>query len=328
MKKIYLFLIVSISVINLNAQITLTSSNSVPQIGDSYNYVINSSYTFNLNQNGANQTWDFSAVTGTSTPANYINLANSSLPTTFPTSNIVESSQGGENYLFSSNSTFAYEGHYAPNVMEVIYSDKREILKFPITYNDVYNETFEGTVNSSGSIFNRSGSIEIKADGYGDLTLPYTTVNNVLRVRSILNYNDLESGVLIASYTDTIYSWYNIGTKNYIASAHTVYVSGFQLTSQISYIEQSDIVLDVANSNQAFNQISFYPNPATDYLVLNNTATEEISVNIYDIRGSLVKSVVISGGMKKLNIGNLNPGMYFLKYNKGNISHTEKLIIE
>ena len=330
MKTIYLFIITGLITTNLSAQITLTSASSSPQVGNTFNYVAAAPFTLNVNPAGANQTWDLSSVSGTSVAYNYIDLSSSSEPATFPSANLVETASGVENYYSSSTSGLTLEGHYMAGTARIIYSDKREFTKYPITYNDVYNETFSGTVENiaAAQTFDRSGTIEIMADGYGDLILPYTTVNNVLRVKAIFNYSDIYMGFPIYDYTDTIWTWYNDKTNNFIASASVGYANGFLLTSQATYIEQADLVDGIGDLPLTNNQISLYPNPADHFFFIKNTTGETLSLDIHDLRGALIKTASIQNGTRKVEISDLNPGIYLIKYVNGPSYYTEKLIVE
>jgi hypothetical protein len=123
---------------------------------------------------GPNQTWDFSSLSGASTTFNYVSLNNGTEPSTYPNANLVEITDAGETYFNNPASELSLEGQLVPGVARLINTDKREFLKFPITYNDVFNGTFDGTIENIAinQTFDRGGTIEIKSDGYGDLILP------------------------------------------------------------------------------------------------------------------------------------------------------------
>ncbi len=191
MKKIYLSLIGGMLVSSLSAQITLTNANSTPAIGDSFTY-ISESTTMNVANSGTNQTWDFSGITGSTSSMTAITLANSLDPSTFPTATVVESYDNSEQYMLSSSTEYTQVGLYSPGQIRLTYSDPREFLKFPLSYQTVYNETFLGNLDNiaAGQTFSREGTVDIEADGYGDLILPYTTMNNTLRIKITAIYED------------------------------------------------------------------------------------------------------------------------------------------
>jgi len=85
----------------------------------------------------------------------------------------------------------------------------------------------------------------------------------------------------------------------------------------------------VSNTNvptiQDNNRIVAYPNPATDYITfkrLKNLAT----VKIFNSQGTMVAEYYDVDG--RLNISNLNRGMYFIEVNDGSKIFTQKLVKE
>lgn len=69
--------------------------------------------------------------------------------------------------------------------------------------------------------------------------------------------------------------------------------------------------------------INFYPNPASDYIELSTAIS---SLDIYDITGKLVKSV--KNNQSKIDISELDEGMYVVKYNINNNTLTSKLLVK
>lgn len=298
----------------LNAQITLTSSTNTPAIGDSYSYVSIPNYTFNVSQSGANQTWDFSTASGTTEKTNVINLLNSSEPATFPSANFVFYSLGtnAESYLSSSNSDVSIEGNYLAGTLRAVYSDKQEYLKFPITYNDVFNETFSGIVENiaASQTYNRSGTIEITADGYGNLILPYATINNVLRIKTVIKSTDIFMGFTLPETTTISHYWYNTLNKFALANTSEVYYTGSLISSQAYYLVESDLVLGTKNFALVDNNVSVYPNPSKDIVYIKNDSYNNLNIDILDITGALIKSVRINSGQNRIDVSDLQSGIY------------------
>jgi hypothetical protein len=65
----------------------------------------------------------------------------------------------------------------------------------------------------------------------------------------------------------------------------------------------------------------FYPNPAQNQITF--TETGELNVSICNMFGIVLTNKKVSGS---LSVANLSKGLYFLKFEKNGISHTEKLI--
>lgn len=330
MKRNYFIIAALLFGANLDAQITLSSANHLPVIGDAFTYVAAVSPTISVTHGGANQTWNFSTVTGTATPYNYGSLASSVEPATFPSANNVESSSGAENYYFNSTTSHEIAGQLIPGSVRAIYSDRRETLKFPITYNDVFNETFACTVENItvGQTYDRSGTSDMTADGYGSLILPYGTVNDVLKVTIVGNYADLFMGITVASYIDTIITFYNAGTNNVVASYTSLYYNGNPFVVQATYIDQGDLVIGINDVMANSNAVTLYPNPAKNHITIESRVNLN-KIEILDLTGKFVREIKVSSSLAQtIDITDLNSGVYFVRYSNETETKTQKIIVE
>lgn len=70
---------------------------------------------------------------------------------------------------------------------------------------------------------------------------------------------------------------------------------------------------------------SIYPNPATNNLFINSPVNS--SINLFNILGKNVKSVINTSGNLKLNTSDLSKGIYLVKINSENKTKTSKLLI-
>jgi len=69
--------------------------------------------------------------------------------------------------------------------------------------------------------------------------------------------------------------------------------------------------------NTANREFSFYPNPVKDRLNIKFNAREAVTIEIYNVLGTKVKSFVHSGLESELNISDLQNGIYFIRYRNG-----------
>ncbi len=79
------------------------------------------------------------------------------------------------------------------------------------------------------------------------------------------------------------------------------------------------------------NEISIYPNPANDFVIINNfNAVPFQTLELADITGRLVKRQMTNTQLTKVDISQLNNGMYLLRFvdAKGVLLKTEKLIVQ
>ncbi|HHB79494.1 MAG TPA: T9SS type A sorting domain-containing protein [Saprospiraceae bacterium] len=325
MKKFYFFcLFFTVLSTNLMSQITVTSTANTPQIGDSFTYYRMLSPTFDVRNNGANQTWDFSSLTGALDTFSYIDVANSTDPNSFPNATMVAKlGNNGENYYEATATELSYWGGITFNQRRTDMTDKREVMVFPITYNDVFNNTYAAVVTANGLALNLTGTSQIKATGFGDLITPYGTVHNVLKIETVSNYS--YTGVP-GNYSDTISLWYNAYTRTFIASTSYGYANGNLSISKALCITQADLVTSNTEPVIAGKPISVFPNPTNDFIQLDDIDNEPVLLKIFDINGRLVlKEKVLH---HKVDVSQLNNGIYIMKYIQDQQLHTGKLVIE
>jgi hypothetical protein len=81
------------------------------------------------------------------------------------------------------------------------------------------------------------------------------------------------------------------------------------------------------NSNSS---ITIYPNPASDIVTMNidNTDKADLTLNIYNIIGALVKSEIIKQNQQQINVGDLDNGIYMIEIKSKEWIENQKLIIK
>jgi len=339
-------------VLGMQAQITLTNQTSVPRVGDVFDYHYKSrgssgSAVKGLSHGGENVTWDFSSQTGDIVTYNYIGLSNSLKPSLFPNANLVQqhTTQYGVTvdayYNSSANGLILLgDANTQNSSMDNYTQDGWDYLKFPINYGNTFSETFLGSMtNLAGVITDKSGTIEIKADGYGDLVLPYKTLNNVLRIRIATKWTHSEGSY--GDFRDTTYLWYSADVRNYIAN-YIVRYAGFEdffgpgrgyftiYESEALYIAQGSLSSDVKTVTNN-NFFSIYPNPIRkqdDAVVYVKGTAEKANWKLIDMTGKVLKQDVANGQQEiKIDVKNVPNGCYLLKIAGNTWQKTEKLII-
>ncbi len=61
-------------------------------------------------------------------------------------------------------------------------------------------------------------------------------------------------------------------------------------------------------------EISLYPNPAKDNLILKYTSKESLQVDIYNVLGLKIKSVIYNNNDSNIDISDLQNGVYFIRF--------------
>jgi hypothetical protein len=108
---------------------------------------------------------------------------------------------------------------------------------------------------------------------------------------------------------------YSVGQVVYTTSSGTEnnsIVEGVQQPFEISVVSGIEQARDINLVCTA------YPNPTIDFVSLKVTASAMLSFQsmeykLFDIKGNLVKSQIITGGKTQINMQNYVPATYFLK---------------
>lgn len=81
------------------------------------------------------------------------------------------------------------------------------------------------------------------------------------------------------------------------------------------------------NAIQTSSNISLFPNPTNNYIVIGNSSTRVTHYNIFDISGKLIISSSNYSYPDKIVVRNLINGIYFIKIKTHETSYTQKFII-
>ena len=325
-KRIMTFIILqTICIAWVYAQITLNDP-GIPSIGIKDT---STSYSFtpigNFREAGANVIWDFSNLVVTDSISEYIeivDLSSSNNPTKYSSANYVGKTMDGEFYSLISNQEHHSLGFEGSDFRVNYLADPRLVSKYPMTYNDEFQDTFSAIVIIQGTQINRTGTVVIKADGYGDLIMPYGTVSNVLRVLTVTTWEDEISGT-VSTAIDSTYNWEALSEVGPTISIF--YNDGVRSSFEGSYSDPSPISTAVGKDESIENLITIYPNPANDYLSIEIAIPTTIS--IFNLQGQMVKKLPMLQGRQKIDISDLDKGTYLLNIKTKNNIVTKKIVI-
>ena len=324
-----LMLICSVSI----AQPTLTATGMNPVIGNSYtgesaNYVSPGS-------SGASQTWNLSSMSGTSSStANAVAPGSTSYGGSFPNSNLAWSGSGGS-AVYYKTSTSALQFYGAASGTSVLsYSNPEDLLHYPFTYNNTYNDTWAVNYNSGGYTVYRTGTTTVTADSYGTLVTPAGTFTNVLRIHFVENYQDSMyiMGPQVVTYNNDEYIWYKEGTHVQLATVYTLTPSTGSPTTSGSY---TTLTSGINDFSEILSSSDLYPNPTSDKVTIDFTLTknQKADVRLFNEVGQQVKisqSVYGIQGENKilLDVAELPEGIYFAQIVlEGNVTATKRFVI-
>lgn len=338
LKKITLFSLMMGCVGTMHAQITITSAAHTPQVGDTvttYGYVSANPLYFS---NGANQTWTIPADTNVRAVRSAYTLpSNTSDGSNHPNANIagVDLTRDSSNtYSFADPTGYYLYGTFTRNG-RVQYTKPSVFLRYPMTYQDVYSDNFYGTITSftpqGNSTFARGGMAKVEATGYGDIVLPTGTLNNVLKVMYTTQYADTIGGFAFTRYADTVQVWYSVLSAYPVASYTVGYIySGANVTRYGELIQYQDAAQLIATRRleQPFSAVQLYPNPASDYLMLEGLPVD-CQLRIMNANGQVVQEQSgISTDRYQLSTQGLPQGVYWLSIQQGKAIRTELFVVQ
>ena len=328
--KHILLLIIVFNLSMLNAQITLTSNNHTPIVGDSISYITLTNPNNNAGDDGPNQSWDFSNIIGTANFERFISINNSVDSSMHSHSNIINlnSDSNLQNELFYTytDSSVTYDGQLTAIGSIEYYNNPRDVIKFPFTYLDSLSDLFTGNwINNQIITHDSFGSSFVKADSYGDLILPSGTVSNCLRIMTVWNITwDQIGSNNIQSFIDTTYKWYNMSSNNFIASYSITYQDSTTSWSKFKYQNEPSLLIHNGGKVDK-SKVRFFPIPARNTIYFNDS--QITNVKVYCIDGTLKKESSNFDNENEIDVTDLSSGIYLIRFLSDNKLFTEKIVI-
>lgn len=326
MKKIYLLFSCVLCSAVLIGQPTLQYPQNAPQIGDLADIYFVSTTGLSTGDTGPNAVWDYSLLTTLfGGQITVIDPAQAPAGNEFPTASAamnmgdtiftyILANADGIHYLGSQFTTGTF-----PSLL--IYSDSRTFLKFPFTYDDTYFDTYKGITTTSVAEIRVSAASEMFADAYGTLTTPAGTFSNVLRTITVDAEIDsvFVGGVFMKAFEvlRSQYSWFAENSKSPLLSIEILDNTYYGSVDTVAYYSSGGT--GISNlSDKPLSQLSVFPNPADDHVMVefNLSANMEANISIVSQVGQVVISHTASqqtNGMlsERIDISTLPSGIYF-----------------
>ncbi len=359
MKKLCISAFLAVASLALFAQPSLTSGSVNPAINDSiFVKAIDSAYV--QGPNGANQTWNYSNMTGyievqppndtldywikyrdASTMPDYSKpgIGNSTVAEVPPLYNggVIYTLPSASNILMY-GSTITVAGLGA--IVLDMDSDPAEIMNYPFTYLSNITDAYAGTAHSGLGTYPFTGAVTVSGDAYGTLTMPFMSgIPNVLRVHAH-DSTFLNAGPPLGTFTFINDSWdyYEPGftmpgvDATYpLLSFHTSNLNG----ATSSWVTtQLKVIASVTEFTMA-TDLNVYPNPAEDRtnFTFNLTQDADVGLNIVGAQGQVIREVYNgkrNAGAAKFEIptNGLASGYYFIQVSVNQQKTLRKLIVK
>jgi hypothetical protein len=339
MKKNYFFSLALVFMAGLVfSQPTITYNGNCPQIGDIY-YQSYFDQPVSPGPSGENQTWNFTNLDIFET-GEYLAMDPDDTPfgNIFTESNIAFNYNNEEIYHFgystSSESVNNGTGFVNKSDMIIHYSNPATLMQYPFSYNSSFTDSYYGAYVYEGLETHESGGVYTLADGWGNITTPAGTYNNVLRVKTERDHVDSVWMEGIFIYATTInyidYAWYAPDVRLPVFAITLSNCMG--VCDTVGYYTTS--TQQIPDAYQSISQLKISPNPANEIVHINFEIDQinPIQISIIDITGKIIYKnnyIPISLGLQKVNIqlNNIDAGLYFLSLSDNNKSISNKIMI-
>lgn len=91
-------------------------------------------------------------------------------------------------------------------------------------------------------------------------------------------------------------------------------------------LETIEEAYGVASDTISGINVSIFPNPTSDYLILTTDSYEQIHVALLSLNGNTIYERTLTSCQTELNLSDLAQGMYFLTINHNGERHVWKII--
>jgi len=193
------------------------------------------------------------------------------------------------------------------------------------------NEPMAGTYDNTAGTATIGWSMPTDGvDGGGYVVIKYATMPNA-------DNDPSQNGIYEYGNTTTNGTGGLVGTVIYIGtdtSFTDVYTAGnyykiYAVDKAFNYSDEivvSDETLGLVDNDKVVN-FKLFPNPASNFIIIESNEAEVSSISIYDITGKNVQ-VIKEIKNKTIDVSGLNKGVYFIKINVNGNYITKKVIIE
>jgi hypothetical protein len=310
MKKLFLIKLTLIYfAFHLQGQVTLSMLDLMPVDGDNFHVMsVQNVLRDEVEKSGEAIMWNLTSV-----------MEHAPMIISFENSieynsTIVEKNSENEERLFynySNDSQVLVHKDFGEHYV-IDYSDPKEYLSFPLTYQASGVDSFFSIMNSNDLQYNRYGDFTWEVDGWGSLETNYGIYLNTLRVKHVFDYV-VTSDNYVVSHLITSYRWYKEGIHYPIAKIEYYENSNSLETTSFAVFLMN--TLDVQQNTN--NKIEIYPNPVGTELTIQ--AFMDKGVDRYTIMDVFGK-IVLEGGDEIIDVSTLNSGLYLIHfYNADNV---------
>ncbi len=279
------------------------------------------------------QNWDFSGLNDDELDTlEFFEAAQLPFASEFPSANVGAVVDSNLNIFFQQNSehivTYGSYGsiEYDPFVITTAYKFNPPLtsIRFPMQYNDAFNETAIGKIQLPGSAIGiTSDSIRaittnrrfVSIDAYGELITPFGTFDALRSTEMEVSYDTiyiLTNGFWFPYQgsgpdTITLYSWWS--NQNGL---------GFplvQLTTKNGVVKEAGFLKSFVSSTKPASQLlklGISPNPASNFINVELPEGQQGRLEVYDMNGKQLQARAVASSQEQLDVQRLLAGSYVL----------------
>jgi hypothetical protein len=240
--------------------------------------------------------------------------------------------------VITSNNSFDLNniivGSYDPNDIneahgnEILFSDfgADEYLYYTIRFQNTgtANASFVTIVNNLPFELNESSIVMLHSSHDYNLTRNGSELkwffDDINLVPESVN-NDNSQGYVTFKIKPT--TGYNVGT--FIENTAEIYFD--YNPAIITNTFETLFVSTLSNESYSLSKFVIYPNPANDFLTIQNKDNAAISkVNVVDILGKIIKTYTFNATEVRMDISDLTSGIYFIEIHSNTVKTVQKVV--
>ena len=100
------------------------------------------------------------------------------------------------------------------------------------------------------------------------------------------------------------------------------------LSATLDWTDSS--LVGINTYNDVFHSLNIYPNPASESVNISLVANSEVTLEIFDITGIMVRGIIrVPKGYstQTIDVSDLTGGFYFARFNDGSSQYSAKLVV-
>jgi len=298
-----LLIAASIGIVSI-AQPNLNSANNTPAVLDSFAYHL--ATWMAPGPAGGSQAFDFTALDdpGMLVEMSYVLPSTTTNAAAFSTTGATVASNDGLGHVYYYKVTASAMERVGDdtNNVQVPFTDGVIELPFPCTAGTHWTDAQFATYTSNMINVTRTGSITGDGDAWGDLTLPTSILNNVLRVHTVDTVHDALGGFGTITNVIDRYSFYKtwLPVPALVLQSKSFTINGVTTVTKYALWLDETTASVLERSTDPFG-LRVFPNPATDQVTVDfgTGAPSRMTMEVFDAMGRMVKSE---------QLGSLAPG--------------------